>query len=179
MFSLLSEGMWRLDVRLLFFYNKRKKEERMARDYYQTMKLSFEQICRGTRPWVALGNCATYEIACPLWVEKPQYVLTEPWYMDHPRKYWRERRKETAEEFRHHNIYCGNRVYTNKYERDEQGFPLRTHPVNLQERLAVVRPAGERLAREWAERDRLIREYLPTAEALRAAYRERKQVVQG
>ena len=193
----------------------------MARDYYQTMKLSFEQICQGTRPWVALGNfmhawyadhfdererlivdplpevyppefqqwaafctasvrwfCATYEIACPSWVEKPQYVLTEPWYMDHPRKYWREQRKETAEEFRHHNIYCGSRVYTNKYERDEQGLPLRTHPVNLQERLAIVRPAGERLAREWVERDRLIQEYLPKALALKAAYKERKLATQ-
>jgi hypothetical protein len=192
----------------------------MARDYYQTMKLSFEQICQGQYVWIPLGNfmhewyaerfsererlivdpiaevypreyeqwaafcaasvrwfCATYEITCPSWVDKPQYVLAEPWYMDYPRKYWRERRKETAEEFRRHNIFCGNRVYINKYERDEEGWPLREHPVNLQERLAVVRPANERLAREWADLERRIREYMPTAEALRAAARAREQAL--
>jgi hypothetical protein len=97
--------------------------------------------------------------------------------MEHPREYWQERRKETAEEFRRHNIFCGNRVYINKYERDERGLPLREHPVDLQERLAVVRPANERLAREWAEKERLIREYMPTAQALRAAYYARKQAL--
>lgn len=192
----------------------------MNQNRYQTMKLSFEQICQGTYVWLPLGNfmndwyahhfedreqlivdpiaevypqeyqqwaafcaasvrwfCATYEMACPSWVDKPQYVLAEPWYMGHPREYWQKRRTETAEEFRRHNIFCGNRVYVNKYERDERGLPLKEHPVDLQERLAVVRPAHERLAREWAEKERLIREYMPTAQALRAAYYARKQAL--
>ena len=62
-----------------------------------------------------------------------------------------------------------------KYELDERGFPLRVHPVDLQERRAVVRRAGERLAQKWGEQDRMIEEYLPTALALRAAACERRK----
>lgn len=190
-------------------------------DRYQTMRLSFEQICQGKSPWIPLGNfmnhwygchfdererliidplperypqeyhewaafcaasvrwfCSTYEIPCPSWVDDPRYVLSEPWCMSHPRPDWEKLRKETAEEFLQHNIYCGCRVYKNKYEEDEQGNWLRFHPVDVQERRAVARIATARLARHWAEEDRLLQEYLPTALALRAAYKERQQAMQ-
>lgn len=190
-------------------------------EHYQTMRLSFEEICQGEYPWVPLGNfmndwyanhfdererlivdplpetypqechrwaafcaasvrwfCSTYEIPCPLWVDNPKYVLADPWYMDHPPSCWERDRKETAEEFRQHNIYCGNRIYKNKYERDEQGSLLRAHPVDLQERQALARIATARLAKEWAEEERRIREYMPTALALRAAAEERKKIAQ-
>ena len=182
--------------------------------HYQTMKLSFEQICQGETPWVALGNfmndwyayhfeererlvvdplpehypqeyhqwaafcaasvrwfCSTYELTCPSWVDNPRYVLSEPWYMHHRSQRWEHLRETTAEEFARHNIYCGDHVYKNKYERDESGFPLRCHPADLQERRLLVRGAGERLAREWAERERMIREYMPIAQALRKKHR--------
>jgi hypothetical protein len=93
--------------------------------------------------------------------------------MDYQPASWEHLKKTTAEEFTRYNIYCGNRVYTNKYERDERGFPLRFHPVDLQERREVVRSAGERLAREWAERERMIREYMPVAQALREKHQRR------
>lgn len=186
----------------------------MYASHYQTMSVSFEQICQGETPWVALGNfmndwyayhceereklvseplpdtyphayhtwaafcaasvrwfCSTYELPCPAWVDDQRYVLSEPWYMDDQPSLWEELRRTTAEEFTRYNIYCGDRVYTNKYERDERGFHLRFHPVDLQERREVVRRAGERLTREWAERERLILEYLPVAQALREKYR--------
>lgn len=190
--------------------------------HYQTMKLSFEEICRGESPWIPLGNfmnhwyayhfdererlivdplpdiypaefqqwaafcaasvrwfCSTYEVPCPSWVDNPRYVLSEPWYMDHPSAHWEEQRQETAQEFAQHNIYCGSRVYKNKYEEDEQGSLLRFHPVDVQERRAVARVATARLAQKWAEDDRRIQEYLPTALALRAAYyKKREQAVQ-
>lgn len=62
-------------------------------------------------------------------------------------------------------------INANKYEHDERGFPLRFHPVDVQEREKLVRRAGERLAREWAERERMIHEYMPVAQALREKYR--------
>jgi hypothetical protein len=184
--------------------------------HYQTMRLSFEQICQGETPWVALGNfmndwyayhfeererlvvdplpeeypqeyhkwasfcaasvlwfCSTYELPCPSWADNPRYVLPEPWYMDYQPGFREHLRKSTAEEFTRYNIYCGDCVYKNKYERDEQGSLLRFHPVDLQERRNLVRSAGERLAREWTERERLVREYMPIAEALREKYRQR------
>lgn len=190
-------------------------------DRYQTMRLSFEQICQGENPWIPLGIfmnhwygchfdererlivdplpetypqeyhewaafcaasvrwfCSTYEIPCPSWVDDPNYVLSKPWCVSYPRSKWKELNKDTAEEFKRHNIYCGNRVYKNKYEEDEHGNWLRFHPVDLEERRVVARIATDRLARHWAEEDRLLQEYLPTALALRAAAQERKLAMQ-
>ncbi len=156
--------------------------------HYQTMRLSFEQICQGADPWSALDGfvddwyayhlnererlvhdalperypvefqqwaafcaasvrwfCATYEVPEPKWIDDPRYVLAEPWYLDAPLALWQQRRETTAEEFTQHNVYCGNRVYVNKYEVDVHGRPFRRHPVDLQERRALVRIAATRL----------------------------------
>ena len=85
--------------------------------------------------------------------------------MDSPASLWDVERQTTAPEFIHHNIYCGNRVYTNKYERDERGIPLQTHPVDLQERRVVVRLAATRLERERIEAARRYQELLPLLRA--------------
>ncbi len=188
--------------------------------HYQTIKLSFEQICQGKRPWTALGNfmndwyayhddererlvieplpeiypaefqqwaafcaasvrwfCSTYEIPCPSWVDKPQYILSKPWYMDHPSAYWQEQRKETAQEFAQHNIYCGDRVYINKYERDEQNLPFRTHPIDLQKRRVQVRIAATRLQREHAEMDHYYQMALQVRRDQQAAAKNLQQEV--
>ena len=123
--------------------------------------------------------CSTYEVPHPSWVNDPRYVLSEPWYMrDHPPSYQHYLRETTAEEFVHHNIYCGNRVYTNKYERNDQNRLLGEHPVDVEKRRALARKTTERLAQEWTERDRMIQEYMPTAQAIRAASMERKRAAQ-
>jgi len=153
------------------------REKLLADPLPATYPQEFQQwaaFCAASVRWF----CSTYEMQCPSWVDNPEYVLPEPWCMDKLSLSWESEQKTTAPEFIQHNIYCGNRVYTNKYERDERGLPLRSHPVDLQERRAVVRRAGERLARYWAEEDRLLQEYLPTALALRAAARERKLAMQ-
>ena len=139
-------------------------------DEYPQEFQKWAAFCAASVRWF----CSTYEIPCPLWIDNSKYTLPEPWYMDDPPARWKDLRKETAEEFSSHNVFCGNNVYTNKYERDGRGWPLRSHPVDLQARRAIVRQAGERLARKWAEEDRLMQEYLPTAQALRAASKERK-----
>jgi hypothetical protein len=170
--------------------------------HYQTMKLSFEQICQGQDPWVPLGNfmndwyayhadererlvrdslpvdypvefqcwaafcaasvrwfCATYEVLCPSWVNNPRYVLPEPWYMSTPPVLWPHIRETTAEEFVQHNIFCGNRLYTNKYELDGRGWPFKCHPVGLQERRALVRAAAERSEKKRVELEHGMEEW--------------------
>lgn len=133
-------------------------------DVLQTMALSYQEICQGTEPWIALGNfmndwfdyakdrraelvansialpptpdveqwkwavfcaasveylCDRYKISCPTWVFNPHYHLSDPWF-DSPRAYKQEVRewllKETPEPFTRRTIYCGNRMFDNKYE---------------------------------------------------------------
>ncbi len=63
--------------------------------------------------------CQKYELACPAWVHDPAYSLSEPWYhtmaVNKPHVLARLER-ETPEPFARRNIYCGNRMFVNKYE---------------------------------------------------------------
>jgi hypothetical protein len=135
-------------------------------DYLQTMALSFQEICQGEEPWIALGNfmhawygdaknhrseliqepltlppkmttrqkkwavfiaasvewfCAKYELICPAWALDPSYTLKKPWFWIYTRAANNEKTRlrlltETPEPFKRRNIYCGNRMYLNKYE---------------------------------------------------------------
>ncbi|MBV9020390.1 MAG: hypothetical protein JOZ71_06710 [Ktedonobacteraceae bacterium] len=138
------------------------------RDHLQTMALTYQEICQGEQPWVALGNfmndwfcykkdrrtelvatplslpetlsdetfrwavfcaasveylCERYEVPCPSWVHNPAYHLPEPWF-DSPMAHKPEVREwlieTTPEPFTKCNIYCGNRMFANKYELAEQ-----------------------------------------------------------
>ena len=137
-------------------------------DHLQTMAVTYQEICQGETPWVALGNfmndwfdyardkriqlvadpislpeslntdiqrwaafCAAsvewlserYNIPCPTWVHNPAYILAEPWF-DSPGAHKPQVRKwlieETPEPFTRRNIFCGNRMFANKYELAEQ-----------------------------------------------------------
>ncbi len=63
--------------------------------------------------------CEQYNLPCPAWVTNSAYVLDEPWY-DSPgadKPLVRERlRQKTPSAWAKRNIYCGNRVFLNKYE---------------------------------------------------------------
>ena len=137
----------------------------MSREkYVQTMALTYQAICQGERPWVALGNfmnewfdyardqrarlvadplalpetpdphsfrwaafcaasvewlCEHYGMPCPSWVHHDAYCLPQPWF-DSPgahKPHVRERLvQQTPEPFTRRNIFCGNRVFANKYE---------------------------------------------------------------
>jgi len=135
-----------------------------AHDHIQTMALTYQAICQGERPWVALGNfmnewfdyakdhrarliadplilpdapgidalrwaafcaasvewlCGRYGIACPSWVHDSVYCLPEPWF-DSPGAHKPQVRArllhQTPEPFSRRNVYCGNRMFANKYE---------------------------------------------------------------
>jgi hypothetical protein len=137
-------------------------------DHLQTMAFTYQEICRGERPWVALGNfmndwfdyakerrtelvtepiivedtsnsyalrwatfcaasvewlCERYQVPCPSWVHSGIYSLPEPWF-DAPQAHNPQVRtllvQQTPEPFSRRNIYCGNRMFANKYEFAQQ-----------------------------------------------------------
>lgn len=143
-------------------------------DHLQTMALTYQEICQGERPWVALGNfmndwfdyakdrreqlvaepiflpespnsdalrwaafctasvewlCERYGICCQSWVHTSPYCLPEPWF-DAPNAHKPEVQEwliqHTPEQFARRNIYCGNRMFANKYEFAEQYRRLST-----------------------------------------------------
>lgn len=69
--------------------------------------------------------CKKYDISCPEWALNPRYSLEVPWYYaigaDLP-QVQEKLRQTTPEPFTKRNIFCGDRVFNNKYEyRGRQG----------------------------------------------------------
>jgi len=63
--------------------------------------------------------CQKYALACPAWVHDPAYDLAEPWYYSpgaHKLHVRARLERETPEPFTRRNIFCGNRMFVNKYE---------------------------------------------------------------
>ena len=137
-------------------------------DQLQTMALTYQEICQGEEPWVALGNflndwfdyakdrrtelvaeplilpalpdrerlrwaafcaasaeylCERYGVPCPSWVYHSAYCLPEPWFdaLSPQKPAVRERLlHHTPEPFVRRNIYCGDRMFANKWELAEQ-----------------------------------------------------------
>lgn len=64
--------------------------------------------------------CHMYSLPCPAWAKDERYSLQEPWYYDLASdllEVQEELRETTPEEFAQRNVFCGNNVYRNKYER--------------------------------------------------------------
>jgi len=67
--------------------------------------------------------CECYRVPCPSWVHSPTYCLPEPWFdapMAHKPQVREYLVQQTPEPFTRRNIYCGNRMFANKYEFAEQ-----------------------------------------------------------
>ncbi len=84
-----------------------------------------EQLTEHTLRWGAFCAasveflCERYGIPCPAWVHNPRYILATPWWhTSHTQSTsMRERlMRDTPEPFARRNIFCGNRLYQNKYE---------------------------------------------------------------
>ncbi|EFH85428.1 hypothetical protein Krac_6648 [Ktedonobacter racemifer DSM 44963] len=61
-----------------------------------------------------------YGEECPAWVFDEKYALVEPWFF-HPKEEVRKWDMETTpEEFARRKIYCGGRVFVDKWELDEE-----------------------------------------------------------
>lgn len=67
--------------------------------------------------------CQRYAVSCPSWVYNPVYILHEPWF-DAPMAHKPEVRayliQHTPEPFTRRNIFCGDRMFANKYEFAEE-----------------------------------------------------------
>ena len=63
--------------------------------------------------------CEKYDLLCPEWALNPRYSLETPWYYaigaDLP-QVQEKLRQTTPAPFTRRNIFCGNRVFNNKYE---------------------------------------------------------------
>ncbi|MBE3558665.1 MAG: hypothetical protein IMW89_05485 [Ktedonobacteraceae bacterium] len=72
-------------------------------------------FCAASVEWL----CQRYGVSIPAWVSDPRYVLPDPWF-DSPGAHKPEVRKRliqrTPEPFARRNIFCGNRMFLNKYE---------------------------------------------------------------
>ena len=76
-------------------------------------------FCAASVEWL----CQRYNVPCPSWVDNPTYKLAEPWF-DSPGAHKPEVRtrliQKTPEPFTRRNIFCGDRMFANKYELAEQ-----------------------------------------------------------
>jgi hypothetical protein len=73
--------------------------------------------------------CRKYDIPCPTWVYAPTYQLSDPWYysIGAHKPHVRERlERETPEPFTRRNIFCGTRMFVNKYELAAERIQLRS-----------------------------------------------------
>jgi hypothetical protein len=87
-----------------------------------------ENLTLDARRWAAFiaasveWLCQKYGVPCPAWVCNPEYILPEEWWWSpgaHKPQVRTRLIEETPEPFTRRNIYCGNRMYNNKYETDE------------------------------------------------------------
>jgi hypothetical protein len=63
--------------------------------------------------------CDRYGVPCPAWVHHPRYILATPWWHTrhtHDTSMCERLMRETPAPFARRNIFCGNRLYQNKYE---------------------------------------------------------------
>lgn len=63
--------------------------------------------------------CEKYTLPCPKWALTPRYSLEKSWYHDLSAdlpEVQEELRQTTPEAFSKRNIFCGDRVFNNKYE---------------------------------------------------------------
>jgi len=83
-----------------------------------------------TRHWAAFCAasveflCDRYRVSCPEWVFEPSYTLATSWYGDTifnlaDTVVLQHRMKTTPAPFARRNVFCGNRLYQNKYELNE------------------------------------------------------------
>lgn len=63
--------------------------------------------------------CERYNVPCPSWVHDPRYTLAVPWWHTeqlHSTSIREHLLQHTPAPFARRNIFCGNRLFQNKYE---------------------------------------------------------------
>jgi hypothetical protein len=84
-----------------------------------TDALRWAAFCAASVEWL----CERYGVPCPSWVHTSAFSLPEPWF-DSPGAHKPQVRErllsQTPEPFTRRNVYCGTRMFANKYEFAEQ-----------------------------------------------------------
>lgn len=79
--------------------------------------------------------CDRYRVPCPQWVQEPDYILSTPWYGDNiinlaDTAVLQRRITTTPAPFARRNVFCGNRLFQNKYEMNEWVEEARIHGIS-------------------------------------------------
>lgn len=85
-------------------------------DIYQTMRLSFEQICRGERPWTALGNFMNHWYSYHL--DERERLIVDPLPETYPSEFhrWAVFCAASVEWFAHtYDVPCPEWVHNPQY----------------------------------------------------------------
>ena len=89
--------------------------------------------------------CERYDVSCPQWVHDPAYTLAEPWYRTihlDDKSFCERIQKDTPAPFTKRNIFCGNRLFQNKYEMAE--WVMEARAKGLTDPVAIGQYARER-----------------------------------
>ena len=87
--------------------------ENIAKETEHTLK--WQAFCAASVEFL----CERYEVPCPEWVHEPRFLLATPWWHTrHPDTLAirTQLMETTPTPFAQRNIFCGNRLYQNKYE---------------------------------------------------------------
>ena len=104
-------------------YHKDRRAELIAKpltipDLYTLEIHQCATFCAATTEWF----CSTYGVPCPSWVYDPIYNLSEPWFTRQSEKVRQWLIDTTPNEFSKRNIFCGNKMFLNKYESPTNHF---------------------------------------------------------
>jgi hypothetical protein len=78
-------------------------------------EIRWAAFCAASVEWL----CICSQVPCPRWVEDVAARLPEPWFHAfHPENQAVQERliDQTPEPFARRNIFCGNRIFANKYD---------------------------------------------------------------
>ncbi len=85
-------------------------------DSYPSEFHRWAAFCAASVEWF----CNKYGVLCPSWVFDPKYILADPWFFSEKETLRSYYLTKTPEEFTRRNIFCGNRMFANKWEAIEE-----------------------------------------------------------
>ena len=98
-----------------YAYHPDRRAELVADPLPETYPPEYQKwaaFCAGAVEWF----CSTYGVPCPSWVTDSQYILDAPWFYYDREKVRTWLLTTTPEVFTRRNIFCGNRMFLNKWE---------------------------------------------------------------
>jgi len=98
-----------------YAYHPDRRAELVADPLPETYPQEYQKwaaFCAGSVEWF----CSTYGVPCPSWVMDTRYILASPWFFYDNERVRQRLLATTPEVFTKRNIFCGNRMFLNKWE---------------------------------------------------------------